>query len=268
MPRLDGRIAIVTGGAGGLGEATARRLVAEGAHVVIADKDTARANAVAKQIGGSVSAVAFDAADADSTQALIDGVVASHGRVDLLHNNHALTDPGTLSRDGAVAEADMEVWDATYATNLRGYVLSCKYVIPHMVAAGGGVIVNTSSDAALAGDLRFTAYACTKAAIITLSQYVATQYGKQGVRCVTVTPGTMMTDNMKKHLTPEETHILERHNMGPRNGKPEDIAALVAFLASDDASYLTGVNIPIDGGYAFHLPSVADVRAAVADSEV
>jgi NAD(P)-dependent dehydrogenase (short-subunit alcohol dehydrogenase family) len=260
MARLDGRVAIVTGGAGGLGVATCRRLVAEGARVVVADIDGAAAKATAQELGEAATGVAFDAREPESVRGLVDGVVETHGRLDVLHNNAALTDPAVVSRDGAIIDADPELWDDVYAVNLRGFMLGCKYAVPHMIAGGGGVIVNMSSDAAIAGDVARTAYGCTKAAIITLTQYVATQYGKQNVRCVSITPGAMMTENMKIHMGPENIQILERHHMSARLGTPDDIAALVAFLASDEAGYITGVNIPCDGGFAFHLPTTADMR--------
>jgi NAD(P)-dependent dehydrogenase (short-subunit alcohol dehydrogenase family) len=255
--RLSGKVAIVTGGAGGLGSATCRRLVEEGAQVVVADIKAAAAAALADELGKSAVSFEFDYRDEASVKDLIESTVQQFGRLDLLHNNAV---GGDLTHDGMVEDAVAEVWDAQYEITVRGYLFGCKHAIRHMKTAGHGVIVNMASDAALAGDLARTAYGATKAAVITLSQYVATQYGKHGIRCVSIAPGAMLTDSMRQHMGSEGVRILERHHLTPKLGNPSDAAALVAYLASDDAEFLTGINIPIDGGFYSHLPSTADLR--------
>jgi NAD(P)-dependent dehydrogenase (short-subunit alcohol dehydrogenase family) len=258
MVQLRDKIAIVTGAAGGLGSETCRRLVAEGAHVVVADINGPGAGRLADELGDAAVAHEFDYRDEAQVRELIDSTVDRFGHLDLLHNNAVLSGP----RDGLVEDAEADVWDTAYEINLRGYMFGCKYAIPHMRKAGRGVIVNMASDSALAGDMMLSAYGCTKAAVITLTQYVATQYGKDGIRCVSVTPGAMLTDSMRNHMGPDGVAMLEHHHLTPRLGKPSDLAGLIVYLASDDAEFLTGINIPLDGGYYSHLPTTADLRRA------
>jgi NAD(P)-dependent dehydrogenase (short-subunit alcohol dehydrogenase family) len=230
--------------------------VAEGARVVAADINGHGAEQLAGELGDAATPYTFDLRDEAQVRDLIDSTVERFGRLDLLHNNAV-----TAGRsDGMVEDADAKTWDLAYEVNLRGYMLGCKYAIPHMKRAGGGVIVNMASDSALAGDMMLSAYGCTKAAVITLTQYVATQYGKDGIRCVSVTPGAMLTDSMRNHMGAEGVAMLENHHLTPRLGKPSDLAALMVYLASDESEFLTGINIPLDGGYYSHLPTTADLR--------
>jgi NAD(P)-dependent dehydrogenase (short-subunit alcohol dehydrogenase family) len=257
VERLSGKVAVVTGGAGGLGSATCRRLVEEGAQVVVADVNAAAATALADELGKAAVAFEFDYRDEASVKSLIETTVQQFGRLDLLHNNAV---GGDLSRDGLVEDAEAAVWDTQYEITIRGYLFGCKYAIRHMKTSGGGVIINMGSDSALAGDLMLTAYGATKAAVITMSQYVATQYGKHGIRCVSITPGAMLTDSMRQNMGVEGVRVLERHHLTPSLGDPGNVAALVAHLASDDSAFITGINIPVDGGFYSHLPTTADFR--------
>lgn len=254
--RLDGKVAIVTGGAGGLGSATCRRLVAEGARVVIGDYNGPAAKALADELGDTALGFEFDYREETSVKQLIDTTIDQFGRIDLLHNNAV----GEVAGDGAIADADAAVWDAVYAVNLRGYMLGCKHAIPHMKSQGQGIIVNMASGAALKGDLFLSAYGAIKAAVITLTQYVATQYGKDGIRSVSISPGAMLTDSMRNAMGEEGVRLMERHHLTPRLGNPSDLAALMAYLAGDEANFLTGINIPFDGGLLAHNPTVADNR--------
>jgi NAD(P)-dependent dehydrogenase (short-subunit alcohol dehydrogenase family) len=179
-----------------------------------------------------------------------------------MHNNH--TFGGAGGRDGAVEDADAALWDAAYESDVRGYMFGCKYAIPHLRAAGGGLIVNMGSDSARAGDLTLTAYGVTKAAVLALTQYVATQYGKDGIRCVSLTPGAMLTPSMEGAMGPEGVKLMERHHLTPTLGRPINIGALVAHLAGDEADFITGINIPVDGGLLAHNPTTADFRAMYA----
>ena len=254
--RLSGKVAIVTGGVGGLGSVTCRRLVAEGARVVVADIRGEEAKALADELGPSASAYEFDYLDEDSIKALIDDTVARHGRLDLLHNNAI---GGGGGKDGALADADPAVWDASYAINVRGYMLASKYALTPMIAQQTGVIINMSSAGALGGGLSYTAYGVMKAAVITLSQYIATQYGKDGVRCTSLTPGATQNIGLRR-LGGEGLRIMERHSLTPELGDPNEIAALVAFLASDESKFITGSDIRVDGGLFSHNPTVGDLR--------
>ena len=234
MKRLVGRVAVVTGGAGGIGAATANRLISEGAKVVIADIDSKRALTAAEQFGSECLGLEFDASDT------------------------AITTPEIQQLDTTVTEIAFDTWDTVFDINLKSYLAACKYAIPYMLNTGGGSIINTASGAGLAGDVSRTAYGATKAGIISLTKYVAVQCGRQGIRCNSISPGLILTEALQQAV-PELIEIIRKHVLTPELGKPEDVAALVAFLASDDAAYINGENICCDGGHLAHQPQVADV---------
>jgi NAD(P)-dependent dehydrogenase (short-subunit alcohol dehydrogenase family) len=259
MRRLEDKVAIVTGGAGGIGSATARRLASEGARVVVADINLAQASEVAKSIGAQALALAYDAADVASIKELVDATVRHFGRLDILHNNAAITSVEVQSHDTTVVDIPFEVWDRTLQVNLKSYMAGCKYALPHMLARSGGAIINTASGSGSHGDLARVAYGTSKAAIINLTRYVATQYGREGIRCNAISPGLILTAASEKAV-PELLRMISEHVSTPRLGRPEDVAALVAFLASEDAGYINGENITCDGGMCAHQPHVADLR--------
>lgn len=260
MNRLAGKVAIVTGGGGGIGSAVARRLVAEGARVAVADIFEESAKRVAEPLGDAAIAVAFDAADADSVKALVEQTVSHFGKLDILHNNAAMTDPVKSAQDTTAIDIPLAIWQEILDVNLTGYLLGCRYAIPHMIANGGGSIVNTASNSGTAGDLARIAYGSTKGAIITLTRYVATQHGSQNIRCNSIAPGVVLTEALDKTV-PGLKEIIKRHILTPEFGTPDDIAALVAFLASDESRYITGENISISGGGLIHQPHYADLKA-------
>lgn len=261
MRRLEGKTAIVTGAAMGIGEATVRRLASEGAQVAVADINLAAAERVAADIvagGGEAIALRFDLHDDASIKAMIDDTVARFGKLEVLHNNAADTRPEILGRDGAVGAMDPDVWDQTFHANARGTMLAIKYALPALIAAGESSIINTSSGAALSGDLYRPAYGASKAAINSLTKYVATQYGKKGVRCNVVSPGLIVTPTSKSSNREEDLAFFKRHTLTRELGVPEDIAAMVALLASDDGRFVTGQIIAVDGGIGAHFAHVAD----------
>lgn len=255
--RLEGMTAIVTGGGGRIGSATARRLASEGARVVVADVFYEAAVKTAAAIGDGALAIAFDASAPDSIKALVNDTMAAFGRVDILHNNAALTDFAQLDRDRTVVDTPMDVWDNTLATNVRSYYLACKYVVPHMLEQGGGAIINTASGAALVAETSRLAYGVSKGAVITLTKYIATHHGREGVRCNAIAPGLIVTEELEKQIA-DFVAINKRHLLAKRSGRPEDIAALVAFLGSKDAEFINGQTICCDGGLLVHSPSMAD----------
>lgn len=257
--RLQGKVALVVGGGRGIGRASALRLAAEGAAVAVADVRAANADAVAAEIterGGRSIGIACDVADEAQIQAMVAAAVKGLGPVNILHNNAADTRPEILGADGDVIGMTTELWDQTIAVNVRGPMLTCKHVIPVMLDNGGGAIVNTSSASGLTGDLVRTAYAASKAALNSLTWSIATMYGKRGVRCNAVAPGLVLSE---RHLSddPGTTSVALSHHLTPRVGVPEDIAAAVAYLASDDAAFVTGHILRVDGGLLVHMPMVA-----------
>ncbi len=261
MGRLDGKIAIITGAASGIGKATAQRVAAEGARTVIADLNAAGAKEVADAIaaaGGEAIAVTVDMGDNDAVRAMVQAAVTAYGGLDILHNNAAATRLAA-TEDLPVSSADPAVWDMTMQVNLRGALVAIQAAVPHMIARGGGSVINTASGAALAGDLGHPAYGASKAALITLTEYVATEFGKQGVRCNAISPGFILIPGKPGREAVAATML--RHSLTPRLGTPEDIAALVVFLASDESAFITGQNICVDGGMRAHQPYVADFRA-------
>ena len=258
MHRLAGKVAIVTGGGGGIGSAVVRRFVAEGAKVAVADVFEDSAKAVAEPLGDAAFAVQFDASDPASVEAMVEATVARFGRLDILHNNAAMTDPAKHPLDTDAVTIPIEIWDEIIDVNLRGYLLGCKYAIPHMIAGGGGSIINTASNSGTAGDLARIAYGASKGAIITMTKYIATQHGRQNIRCNSVAPGVVLTEALSKTV-PGLAEIIKRHILTPEFGVPDDIAALVAFLASDESRYITGENISISGGGLSHQPHYADL---------
>lgn len=260
MPRLYGKIAIITGAASGIGRATALRVAAEGARTVAADLNDAGAKQVAGEIaaaGGEAIAVHVDLGDSDSVRAMVEAAVTAYGGLDILHNNAAATRLAA-TQDGPVSAADPDVWDETMRINLRGTMVAIQAAVPHMIARGGGSVINTASGSGLTGDLRNPAYGASKAALINLSRYVATEFGKQGVRCNAISPGFIVISEKPGREAVAATML--RHALTPRLGRPEDVAAMVVFLASDESAFITGQNICVDGGMLAHQPYVADFR--------
>ncbi|GAA1227291.1 SDR family NAD(P)-dependent oxidoreductase [Pseudonocardia alaniniphila] len=247
MGRVEGKIALVTGGAAGIGRQTAITLAREGAQVVIADINLDGAKKVAEGIGGGATAIHFDATDQQSIQDLVAAVIAQHGRVDVIHNNAALVGPDAWFTDGSVIDTSIEMWDRAFATNVRSIFLMCKYALPHMVEHGGGSIVNMASVAGLRGSPALTAYGSTKAAVIGLTRFIAAQHGKQGVRCNAIAPGVIRTQQLLDAV-PDLPQQALAGVASPRVGEPSDIANMVLFLASDESAFVNGEVYRVDGG--------------------
>jgi NAD(P)-dependent dehydrogenase (short-subunit alcohol dehydrogenase family) len=265
MQRLQNKVAVVAGAATGIGAACVKRYVAEGAKVVIGDLNIATAQELAASLGGNAIAVRYDAADDASIKALIESAVAKFGRLDVLHNNVAVTSLALQAQDTTVVDIPLAIWNLTLNVNVTSFLLGSKYAIPHMLKTGGGSIINTSSDSGRAGDVTRTAYGASKAAIISLTQHIAVQYGLQGIRCNAITPGVILSRQMSAQ--PDLVRLIKPHILTPEFGAPEDIAALAAFLASDESGYITGQAIACDGGHLMHQPQIADVRKFEAEMQ-
>lgn len=260
MARLKGKVAIITGAAMGIGRATAQRMAREGASVVVADRDLGAAQAVAAAIrerGGNALAVLLDAVDQRSIEALIETTRATCGALHVLVNNVGGTDS---TRDTTVLDMDWSCWDEALALNLTSTAYTCRCAIPLMLQSGGGAIVNTTSMVAIRGDVRPTAYAAAKGGVIAFTRFVATQYGRQGIRCNAIAPGLILTER----ATPRPQAVLdifERQTLAPQHGQPEDIANVALFLASDEARFINGQIIEVDGGLHAHNPTTPDLVA-------
>jgi NAD(P)-dependent dehydrogenase (short-subunit alcohol dehydrogenase family) len=266
MSKLHDKVAIVTGAASGIGRACAIRLAQDGAAVVIADIDAAGAGRVAEEIeaaGGQAIGQAVDLAIEDDVRGLVAVTETTFGGVDILHNNAAATGPGVLGSDVDVVNTDVEVWDTTMTVNVRGAMLCAKHAIPSMIGRGGGSVINMSSNAAAAGDVARVAYGVSKGAISTLTRYIATQYGTRGVRCNAISPGLVMTAAADALLDDAGRQLFQSNNLTPELCRPEDIADVVSFLASDGAALITGEIIRVDGGMLSHLPMYAQMMAMV-----
>jgi NAD(P)-dependent dehydrogenase (short-subunit alcohol dehydrogenase family) len=259
MGRLDGKAAIVTGAGSGIGEATARMMAREGASVVVADVDREAAERVAGEIDGAVVAHA-DVSDEASVARMIETAVEAFGGLDVLHNN--ASDASTNALDMDIVTLDMAVFDRLVAVNLKGQLMGCKHAIPRLLERGGGSIVNTASIEAFVGRGVRAAYGSTKAGIVLLTKAVAAQYGSRGIRCNAVAPGLVLTPALGHHYTPELLDASQALYPMPRLCTPDDVAAAVVFLASDDAAYVNATTLMVDGGASAYLPT-ASVRRPV-----
>jgi NAD(P)-dependent dehydrogenase (short-subunit alcohol dehydrogenase family) len=259
---LDGRVALITGGGGAIGSATARLMRARGARIAVADIDGDRARAVAEELGGDALAIAVDLEDEAATMAMVDQTVAHFGRLDILHNNALFSGPESVA-DIDVETMDTRLWDRSFAVNVRSPMIACRQALPHLVATGAGAIVNTASVVGMRGAGFKVAYAASKAALIQLTRAIAASHGRRGVRCNAVAPGMTLHPAAEASMPKEFLDRTRAETPRPRLGLPDDIAQVVAFLASDAARHLTGHLIAADGGLTMHLPGGGELDAAL-----
>ena len=209
--------------------------------------------------------------DEASIAAAVAAIAAKHGRIDIIHNNAAIQNETQRAGDLDVVNLDVRAWDAAMAVNVRGPMLLGKYAIPVMIAGGGGSIIHAASGFGLLAETTLTSYGASKAALINLSRFMATQYGKQGIRSNAIAIGFVLSDNAVESTPQMVKDILLSHHLNPEFGLPRDIANVVAFLASDDSKFINGALIPVDGGFTAHQASMVDFQklfAAVGSNQL
>jgi NAD(P)-dependent dehydrogenase (short-subunit alcohol dehydrogenase family) len=251
MEGLQGKTVLIAGGTGGIGTATALRLAREGANVVVGSRNEANVEQVVDDVhnaGGSAHAARLDIADESSVVEAVQATLTKYGALDALFVNAAEMSPDIIMNDSNVLDIDMKVFDRTVEVNLRGYVLCTQHALPHLLAAGGGALIYTSSSAAFVGEPERPSYAMTKSAVHALVRHVASRWGKEGIRANAIAPGPVPSEAMLPYL-PEEMYAgLLASVRSPRIGKPDDVASLVAFLASSEGEWINGQAISVDGG--------------------
>lgn len=260
MGRLEGKVAIITGSTEGIGEAAAHKFAKEGAAgILVVGRNEQRAKEVAEAInreGGTAHPCRTDVSSEADVQNMVRTAVDRWGRLDVLINNAAKT---TTQGDVAVAESNLDEWQAAFDVNTFGAMLCCKYAVPEMIRSGGGSIVHSSSGIGEAGDDQWPAYSCSKAALVRLSEHVAIAYGRQGIRSNAIMIGLIETSAIDLMPAPVR-NVIERNHLLGRLGRPEEIANVMAFLASEEASFVTGATIAADSGYLSHQPHLAEIR--------
>jgi 2-hydroxycyclohexanecarboxyl-CoA dehydrogenase len=249
MKRFEGKVAIVTGAGGGIGSAIAKRLASEGAYVIVTDMNGDGASAVVAEIeaaGGEAVAIVADIANGEACRELIAKVIDRKGRIDVLCNNAGINRRGNLL---SITEDD---WRLSFAVNIDSMFHLCKAVIPHMIEAGGGAIVNTASQWGLYPAPNHIAYNVTKAAVASFTQNLARDYAPNKIRVNAVCPGEIHTPMLESGVIRSGRTIADLDRLVPfgRIGKPEEVAALVAFLASSEAEFMCGSLVEITGAQA------------------
>lgn len=236
MGRLDGKIAVITGAASGIGLATVRRFAAEGATVVSVDLRESEGDSVV-----------CDVTDEDAVRDLFDGVVERHGRVDIAFNNAGISPPD----DDSIVDTTLDTWEHVQRVNLTSVYLCCRYAIPHMRRQGAGSIVNTASFVALLGAATSQiSYTASKGGVLAMTRELGVQFAREGIRVNALCPGPVNTPLLRELFAKDPERAARRlvHVPMGRFAEPEEIAAAVAFLASDDASFITASSFIVDGG--------------------
>ncbi len=260
MGRLVGKVALITGAGGGIGRATALLFAREGAKVAVADfvpeggQETVK---MIKEAGGEAAFVEADVSKSADAQRMVSRTVESFGKLDILFNN-----AGIQSKFLMTADTPEEVWDRILATNLKGVFLGCKSAIPVMLKQGGGVIISTASAAGVIGLPGTGAYGASKAGIIGLTRTMALEYADRNIRVNCISPGTIMTAMSPGAIDPENVPPFHQSQAMRRFARPEEVATVALYLASDDSSFVTGTNTVVDGGYTAGIPKMKPKKPA------
>ncbi|MFH5231837.1 3-oxoacyl-ACP reductase [Antrihabitans spumae] len=245
VQRLLDRVAVVTGGGSGIGLATVRRFAAEGAKVVVADLDTATGTAVAEEVGGEF--VHVDVTNEDAVRALFDTTAEKLGSVDVAFNNAGISPPD----DDSILTTGLDAWRRVQEVNLTSVYLCCKYAIPHMQRQGKGSIINTASFVAVMGAATSQiSYTASKGGVLAMSRELGVQFAREGIRVNALCPGPVNTPLLQELFAKDPERAARRlvHIPVGRFAEPQEIAAAVAFLASDDSSFITASQFLVDGG--------------------
>jgi NAD(P)-dependent dehydrogenase (short-subunit alcohol dehydrogenase family) len=254
MRGLSGKRIVVASGATGIGAATAERLASEGARLIVGDiNDVGLAQTVERiaRSGGTAHGVHYDLADEPSTVALIESCVTRYGGIDGLANIGADVGGKTLESDVDVGTMEVAIWERTMRVNLIGHALLIRAALPHFVKQGGGAIVSVSSATAYTGDPKYAAYGASKAGLHSLIRHVARRWGKNNVRCNGVAPGLVMTGPARAEFNTAEMDAWLKALPLTRHGEPADLAAAITFLLSEDAAWITGQVLAVNGGLMF-----------------
>ncbi len=247
MQRLQDRVAVITGAGSGIGLASARRLAAEGAQIVAVDIDEAAGKAAAEQTGGTF--IAADVASEDDVRRIFEETAARFGRVDIAFNNAGISPPD----DDSILTTGLDAWRRVQEVNLTSVYLCCKYVLPYMQRQGKGSIINTASFVAVLGAATSQiSYTASKGGVLAMSRELGVQFAREGIRVNALCPGPVNTPLLRELFAKDPERAARRlvHVPVGRFAEPEEIAAAVAFLASDDASFITASSFLVDGGIA------------------
>ncbi|MEL6962495.1 MAG: SDR family NAD(P)-dependent oxidoreductase [Pseudomonadota bacterium] len=244
MARLEGKVAIVTGGGAGIGRAACSLFATEGAKVVVVDRCAETAAETADDIrnrGGMAKSFQVDVAEPNDVEHLVAAVLAGFGHIDVLYNNAG----GATAMDGKVTEVPLDEFWRTISVDLFGTFLACRFVIPHMAKQGGGSIINTTSIRAMVGTAGADAYTSAKGGVLTLTKALALQWADKGIRVNAIAPGVILSERVRTMLSDDDP-ILKKSLLGPSD--PVDVAEMALFLASDAARRVTGAILPMDSG--------------------